>query len=302
MRENQTNIDIKLLSEIEIQASNMAKNVGKFLMEAQKNIGKVEYKGAGKSNPVTEADRAAESQICSAIKKYFPTHSILGEEGSSIINHRSPFLWVIDPLDGTSNFVKQSLEFAVSIGVLHNGVPAASAIFLPPKPKQIAETYHAKIGGGSFIGKTQIFTKNRSNSDELIRINLPSHYKKSCQLSKKLRDADKEICEIGSIAYSMALTAEGTYDCSMFTSPRSWDVAAGILLVKEAGGCVFQMDRKGWKEFESFQLLSPKTHGLTEWHFPILSGSKHTAPWIARELALKKPIAQKLLSFAKKFF
>ena len=299
---NQTSIDTKLLSEIEIQASDMAKDVGKFLIEAQKNIGKVEYKGVGKSNPVTEADRAAESQICSAIKKYFPAHSILGEEGSAIINHRSPFLWVIDPLDGTSNFVKQSLEFAVSIGILHNGVPVASAIFLPPKPKQTAKTYHAKIGGGSFIGETQIFTKSRSKSDELIRINLPSHYKKSCQLSKKLRGMDKEICEIGSIAYSMALTAEGTYDCSMFTSPRSWDVAAGILLVKEAGGCVFQMDRQGWKEFEAFQILSPKPHRLAEWHFPILSGSKRMAPLVASELALKKPIAHRLMSFAKKFF
>ena len=297
----QTNIDPVLLSEIEIQASNMAADAGKFLIEAQKTIDKVEYKGSGKSNPVTKADRESENQICTSIKHQFPDHSIVGEEGSTSINHRSPFLWVIDPLDGTSNFIKKSLEFAVSIGVLHNGTPVASAIFLPPTPERTRKPYHAKLGGGSFIGKTQIFTKKQRKVRDLVRVNLPSHYKKSCRLSKRFRSMDKEICEIGSIAYAMALTAEGIYDCSMFFAPRSWDVAAGILLVQEAGGCVLQMDRHSWKKFECFPTSSSTKPSLAEWHSPILSGSKHLAPWVGNELKLKRPILERLLSFIKKF-
>ncbi|MBI2164828.1 MAG: hypothetical protein HYU29_00260 [Chloroflexi bacterium] len=168
--------DPSLLKEIEYRAVEMARETGLFLTESQMTPGTVEYKGRGRSSPVTPADREAEERLRRSIQQRFPGHSILGEEGEVVGSDGAPFLWVLDPLDGTSNFIGRLAVFAVSVGVLYEGVPVAAALFLPASSGNGGRVYHARRDGGAFAEEQPIAVASLATPEDGRLVAFPAHY------------------------------------------------------------------------------------------------------------------------------
>ena len=128
----------------------VARQAGALAMVHFRKPHQVRYKGEDRRNPVTEADEALEEYLAGAIKARYPHHAILAEESPERVSQESPFLWVIDPLDGTTNFVHSLPLFAVSVGLLYKGRPVTAAIFVPYPGREEGSLFHASAGGGAF--------------------------------------------------------------------------------------------------------------------------------------------------------
>ncbi|MBW7889361.1 MAG: inositol monophosphatase [Bacteroidetes bacterium] len=221
-----------------------ALEAGKFL---KYNVGKVkniERKQGEETNLVTEIDKQSEALIISKIKKHFPHHDILGEESGSL-NSRSEFKWIIDPLDGTTNFTHGFPIFSVTIGIEHKGEIIAGVIYDP----NADELFSAEKGNGAYLNKKRIHV---SSTDSLIKSLLvtgfPYNVKENPQHVVEhfvnFLPLAQGVRRLGSAALDLAYIACGRLDgyWEVFLNP--WDKAAGILLVREAGGKVtnFQND------------------------------------------------------------
>ena len=138
------------LSEMESFAVRITRQAGGILLE---QFGKpliVEYKSKGNTNPVTDADRRSEEFLREAILKEYPDHGVLAEEGSQVDSKSSGFIWVLDPLDGTVNYLNGLPVFGVSVGVLYKGEPVLGCIFTPSPTRSDGSVYHARRGNGAF--------------------------------------------------------------------------------------------------------------------------------------------------------
>ena len=124
-------VDPSLLLSLEEHATTLARQAGTLLLDLFQRKLLVEYKSKGQRDPVTEADRKAEELLTAGIQQHFPQHGILSEETQEPYGIKRDFVWVVDPLDGTTNFMNRYPFFGVSIGVLYRGVPVAGALFIP---------------------------------------------------------------------------------------------------------------------------------------------------------------------------
>ncbi|MQG83485.1 MAG: hypothetical protein FI702_09250, partial [SAR202 cluster bacterium] len=150
----QQTIDDKLLIDIEQHAVKIARQGGVILGKYFGQKIKVEYKDKRESDPVSQADRETQDYLYKAIEARFPDHGILGEEDDKEKQEdTSPapdFLWVLDPLDGTKNFLHGLPVYACSVGVLYKGAPVAGAVFVPWPAEGGGIVFHAHKGGGAF--------------------------------------------------------------------------------------------------------------------------------------------------------
>ena len=148
-------VDEGLAKEIEARAVEMARGAGKILQSRFSGPLEVEYKDDKKEqDPVTSADKESQAYLSEYIASHFPDHGIVGEEGSQEDESPAPeFLWILDPLDGTTNFLNGLPIYAVSIGVLHRGNPVAGALFIPWPGKKDGVVLHARKGGGAGNGR-----------------------------------------------------------------------------------------------------------------------------------------------------
>ena len=153
---NQENIDTAILEEIDTFSVQIAREAGHILLEHFNEPLEVSYKGEKNTDPVTIADRTSEEYLKQAIKRKFPDHSILGEEEGISSQSSSPFTWVMDPLDGTANFINGLPFFAVSIGVLWRNFPVAGSIYVPVSHKTTEGVYHGCLGKGAFFNGERI--------------------------------------------------------------------------------------------------------------------------------------------------
>src|SRR5579883_2408532 len=144
-------IDISLFREVEACAGKWATEAGELLASRARNLLHVEYKGGRHSDPVSEADREAEEYLYHAVVRHFPDHRVLGEEGRDPGPEGAPIVWVIDPLDGTANYLNGLALWCVSIGVLWYGVPIAGAIWSPRGTGEAPGLFSARRGGGARI-------------------------------------------------------------------------------------------------------------------------------------------------------
>jgi myo-inositol-1(or 4)-monophosphatase len=221
-------------------ASEAALEAGKFLL---KNLGKVrdiQQKGGQEKNLVTEIDKQSERMIIDLIRKHFPQHDILAEEsGTKEGNTSSEFRWIIDPLDGTTNYTHSLPVFCVSIGVEHNGTIVCGAIYDP----NFDELFTAERGKGAYLNKKRIrVAQTQSLNKSLLVTGFPynvadnpghavEHFVHFLMKSQAVR-------RIGSAAIDLAYTAAGRYDGFWEVALNPWDMAAGALLVEEAGGTI----------------------------------------------------------------
>ena len=244
-------IDPGLLSSIEEHAVSLAASAGELLLDYFQRDIKVEYKSEGSRSPVSDADKAAEQIIVGGIRSRFPDHGILSEETPPAEDLDRAFVWVIDPLDGTTNFVNGLPVFASSIGVLHQGKPIAGAIYVPSPTASAGRVYHARCGGGAFASDTPIRVYDKAKPTPNGLVALPTSLRRRYRIGKELRRFG-ELRNIGSVAYEMALVASGVMQYTAFAAPHAWDVVAGVAIVREAGGEVMTRTSNQWLPLQSF--------------------------------------------------
>jgi len=191
---------------------------------------------------VTEADRKAEALIIREIHKHYPTHGIVAEE-SDIQFPDAEVQWHIDPLDGTANFIHGYPHFAVSIAAWKQGKPLLAVVHDPMRN----ETFEAKNGNGAFLNRHRLRVTSREKvADAIFASGLPPYQREQFPVfQKRLLACMREASGFrrgGSAALDLAYVAAGRLDAYWEAGLCSWDIAAGILLVQEAGGITTGLD------------------------------------------------------------
>ena len=224
------------------------------------------------------------------IEAAHPDHAILSEETPTDPEQEGEVVWVIDPLDGTINFLNGLPVFGVSIGVLERGRPVAGAIFVPSIQAPEGAVFHARTGGGAFLDATRITLSDGQLPGHGLLAALPSYFGRLFSIRPELRQRLGEVRSTGSVAYELALVACGTFQYTAFTGPRIWDVAAGIVLVQEAGGSVLirQSRPRGWVPFREFggphPEMTPSLTALRQERHSYLAGTPQAAAFVASGL------------------
>ena len=281
-----------LLKDIESNAKDLAWAAGKLLLTHFNKHLSVEYKSKGNQDPVTEADRNAERLLIDEITARFPSHGILSEETLGITRSQGEFLWVLDPLDGTTNFINGYPCFGVSIGVLLNGIPVVGALFVPTLKPPGGHVLHARLLGGAFLDDIPIRVfKNPEPTSEGI-VSVPGSFRQNYHLKHDLIKRTGNFRTTGSIAYEMALVASGVLQYAIFGRPKIWDVAAGILIIKEAGGEILLKSSKynHWNQFRSFldpEGGLPKDGDLRNWGMGLIAGNYSLVKYVSRNLRMR---------------
>lgn len=212
----------------------LAREAGAVLLSY---FGKVRIEYKGDVDLVTEADRASEKLIVSRIRALWPNHDLIGEEGSRN-ETGSDFRWYIDPLDGTTNFAHGYPVFCVSIGLQYKGERIAGVIYDPCRDEMFA----AEKGGGARLNGGPIHVSNTARLAEcLVATGFPSHKRHknpNIHLYHQITLRCHGVRRAGSAALDLCSVACGRYDAFWEFNLNSWDTAAGVLMVQEAGGKV----------------------------------------------------------------
>lgn len=213
-----------------------ARAAGRVITRGYENLSDLQIQSKGASDYVTDIDKEAEKTIIETIKKSYPEHSFLAEESGSS-DHNPDFLWVIDPLDGTTNFIRGIPHFAVSIGLLYKGKLDQAVVFDPLR----GELFTASRGAGAQLNGYRIrATKPKHLEDTTLATAFPFKNKALFDDSntrfKKVFMRCGDVRRMGSAALDLAYVAAGRYDGYFELGLQPWDYAAGALLVREAGG------------------------------------------------------------------
>ncbi len=214
-----------------------ARRAGNLIHRAADNIDHLTVTKKSNADYVSEVDRAAERTIIETILDVYPTHAILAEESGA--QGESEYLWIIDPLDGTTNFLHGFPQYAVSIALQHNGVLTQAVIYDPTKN----DLFTATRGRGAFLNDRRIRVSKRAElADSLIGTGFPytkfDHLDAYMGILKDMMQKTAGLRRPGSAALDLAYTAAGRYDGFYETGLKPWDIAAGCLLITEAGGLV----------------------------------------------------------------
>jgi len=291
MNKNKTSIFRNFAAEIAIEA-------GQILFSFFGKQIQTEYKDKNKTDPVSEADWESQRYLTDRIKKKFPDHGILGEEilkkakgnDENSKDKMTDYLWVLDPLDGTKNFLNGISIWGCSVGLLFKGEPIAGAIFLPePTGKDDFLIYKASLGEGAFLGNERINVTMEEKPSRKKTISLPGSYWNQFKTIGGLKNNMGEIRTTGSISFDFAMVARGGLHYALFGVPSIWDVAAGIIIVKEAGGLALQQKSifKKWEPFKNFIKVNDPTKkidDLRNWKTPIIVGNSSICEYITSRI------------------
>jgi myo-inositol-1(or 4)-monophosphatase len=240
----------------EIEA--LAHGAGTILLKHFRRLRGVTKKGA--IDLQTIADRQSEAFLLREIARRFPDHSVLAEENGTIRNPGSDYLWVVDPLDGTTNYTHGLRIFAVSIGLLYKGDPIAGGIFAPA----LDELYLTAKGHGSRRNGKKITVSSATKlTDSLVVTGFPydrvKHMDVISAMHRTMLEKTRGVLRLGAASLDMAMVASGNLDGFYEFGLKPWDMAAGTLLITEAGGKVTGLD--GGRKFDLFQGRCLATNG-----------------------------------------
>jgi myo-inositol-1(or 4)-monophosphatase len=222
-----------------------ARKAGENIVRASDELHRFEVKAKGVNDFVTEVDLNAEREIIYHLQKAYPEHAILGEESGLIGNAEAEYRWIIDPLDGTTNFVRGIPHYAVSIACMYRGRIEHAVIVDPVR----REEFTASRGRGAQLNGHRIRVSDLASLDgALLGTGIP--FKEHCD--DKLEPYSKTIellasqCagirRAGAASLDLAYVAAGRLDAFWEIGLAPWDMAAGVLLVREAGGLVADID------------------------------------------------------------
>ncbi|UCH64246.1 MAG: inositol monophosphatase [Fidelibacterota bacterium] len=212
-----------------------ARRAGAILMEKFRRLERVEKKG--KVDLVTEADLASEREIVTSLRRAFPDHAIIAEEGDYDQSTTSPHRWVIDPLDGTTNYVHGLPTFAVSIGYQRDGSTEAGVVI---NPAQGEEYVAVKSRGATLNGQPIQVSKVKQLAESLLVTGFPYSHDEVFSRTFDLYHAFHLRCQgvrrLGAAALDFCYVAAGRLDAFYEANLNPWDVCAGDLICREAGG------------------------------------------------------------------
>jgi myo-inositol-1(or 4)-monophosphatase len=223
------------MSEMLATTCDIARAAGAILMEFYHRRVRVEYKGD--VDIVTEADRTSEKYIIGELKKHFPDHGVLAEEGGGY-EGRSGYRWYIDPLDGTTNFAHSFPVFAVSMGLELDGEMVLGVVYDPTRNEMFAAE---KGQGATLNGAPMRVSAIPTLKEALVATGFPSqrrHVNPNIHFYHQFNMNSHGVRRPGSAATDLAYVAAGRLDAFWEFNLHPWDVAAGKLLVAEAGGTV----------------------------------------------------------------
>jgi myo-inositol-1(or 4)-monophosphatase len=252
-------VDI-VLEEYAREAAQIARDAGQILRDRFGQPHEVRFKGT--IDMVTEADRAAEDLIADRLRTLCPEHDLLCEEGNVGATLGATYRWVVDPLDGTTNFAHGLPTFAVSIALEEAGVPVVGVVYDPMRE----ELFEARKGAGAILNGKPIVV---STVEELIASILVTGF--SYDFARRAQQAEvwrdfltrvQAIRQTGSAALNLCYIAAGRLDGYWERGLSPWDVAAGAVIVTEAGGTVTNMSGGSFRSDDREILASNgKLHG-----------------------------------------
>ena len=214
----------------------------------------VEYKNNQKSDPVTEIDKQLQTKIIKALSQIVPKHNVLGEEEEQegYNQQASDYLWIIDPLDGTTNYINNVPLFGSSVGLMYKGSIIAGWIYIPWPNKENGLVLSAISGDGCYVNQSPLFNDPVNSTEANKLIGLPGFFLSNHKFTGPMAQKFGEPRGTGSIAYECCLCAMGSTQYSFFGAPKLWDIAGGIAIVKEAGGesVTKQPNNKIWQSTE----------------------------------------------------
>jgi myo-inositol-1(or 4)-monophosphatase len=217
-------------------AEGLAAEAGRLLRDA---YGRVEAREKGPGDLVTEADLASQRLIAERIRRDFPEHTLLAEEEGQLADPTRPWRWIVDPLDGTINFAHGFSFWSVSIALEHAGALVVGVVHNP----MTGDMYSAALGGGATLnGRPLAVSATDRLSAALISTALPTDLSASADLQmaymRRFSMGTHSVRRTGSSALNLAIVAAGGFDVCYATAMNPWDAAAGVVLVREAGGTV----------------------------------------------------------------
>ncbi|HZS63096.1 MAG TPA: inositol monophosphatase family protein [Xanthobacteraceae bacterium] len=230
------------LLNVMIKAARLA---GRTLKRDFGEVEQLQVSMKGPANFVTASDKRAEEILRQELAKARPGYGFLGEEGGRIQGSDSTHLWIVDPLDGTTNFLHGIPQFAISIALEREGTIVAGLIYNPAND----EMFLAERGKGAFLNDKRLrVAARRRLMDSIVACGLPHYGRGDLALGARELAAVQPVVaglrRFGSAALDLAWTAAGRYDGYWERALSPWDMAAGILMVREAGGFVTDLDAK----------------------------------------------------------
>ena len=216
-------------------AARAARSAGNVILRYMNRIDGLNVVEKQQMDFVSEVDKLAEAEIIKELRRAYPDHAILAEESGA--TGKGPMTWVIDPLDGTHNYLRGIPHFSVSIALLDKGEPVYAVVFDPLRD----ELYTASKGDGAYINDRRMRVSKRENlGGAMIATGFPfrqrEHLPAQLDMTRAILGQAEDIRRSGSAALDLAYVAAGRYDGYFEIGLKPWDMAAGVLLVHEAGG------------------------------------------------------------------
>jgi myo-inositol-1(or 4)-monophosphatase len=214
-----------------------AREASDIIVQASDRLDRIQVFDKGDNDYVTNVDQEVETLLISSIQKAYPEHSFLGEESGLIEGEDKSTIWYIDPIDGTRNFMRGFPHFCISMACVKNNKLEHAVILDPIRQDEFTATK----GEGSRLNDTRIRVGKKTKLQE-VALSMSfaggDHYELALALQKKIKDNIGGIRVTGSAALDLAYVASGRLDAGWVSGLKQWDVAAGILLIQEAGGLI----------------------------------------------------------------
>ncbi len=223
-----------------------ARAAGAIINRAALDLEVIKVGSKGPNDFVSEVDRAAEQAIIDTLLEAYPDHGILAEEsGRERGRQGSEFTWIIDPLDGTTNFLHGFPVYAVSIALAHRGVVQQAVVYDPTRN----DLFYASRGRGAFLNDRRLRVSKRTRlADSLVGTGFPfrrgDNFKRYLKMFEEVMNSCAGVRRPGAAALDLCYVAAGYYDGFFETGLNPWDLAAGSLMITEAGGLIGNFTRE----------------------------------------------------------
>jgi|SRR5690625_400007 len=250
-------MDKKLRASIRLQAEEWIFEAGEMIRNKMSNPFIIDTK-TNKNDLVTEVDKKTEKFFAEKVKETYPSHLLLGEEGyGDKVNNLDGTTWIIDPIDGTTNFVHLKKDFAISIGIYHDGIGEIGLVY----DVMNDIIYSATKGGGAYKNKKKLslLSKEKTINKSIFSFNHDlliddDHFDRNIIESfvREIRDTRT----IGSAALEIVNVAEGNFDGYVSKVLSPWDVAAGYVILNEVGGVITRSNGEEVNMLEKGTIIS----------------------------------------------
>jgi myo-inositol-1(or 4)-monophosphatase len=223
----------------------ISKQAGAFIRSHVGKVGSADIQEKDRNSLVSFVDKEAEQMLVAGLSSLLPEAGFITEE-DTVVNSKKEYTWVIDPLDGTTNFLQQIPIFSVSVGLAHGARPILGCIVDVMQD----QTYYAWEGGGAWLDGERIHTSRKEDLAQAIIATgfpyyAPENLGRLTDIFTRVLSSARGIRRLGSAALDLAYTACGRFDGFYETSLNPWDIAAGVVLIREAGGNVTDFDGGG---------------------------------------------------------